>query len=99
MLYSKLNKDGDEALTKPEFLEMLKDPWLRTWLSTMDLDVSEPEVLWHLLAARHNSEAQQHAGSRHWMHGDAGMAQVVKLSQELLGTYSTWTAEIISLLS
>jgi hypothetical protein len=49
MLYSKLNKNGDEALERWEFLEMMKEPWLHTWLSAMELDFNDPEALWELL--------------------------------------------------
>jgi len=39
---------GDHKIQKDEFMEILEDKWVRTWLSSMDLEVSDGELLFEL---------------------------------------------------
>jgi voltage-gated sodium channel len=48
-LFSKVDESGDGLLSKDEFEKVMKDEWVHTWLSAMDLDISHVDRLWELV--------------------------------------------------
>merc|ERR1719223_346082 len=49
-LFREVDASGDGRITWPEFHAVIDDVRLQTWLSAMDLDVSDAHVLFELLA-------------------------------------------------
>jgi len=48
-LFEHLDDDGDGAVTLQEFKGVIDDPSVRTWLSSMDLDVRDVDTVFRLL--------------------------------------------------
>eukprot|EP00928_Gymnodinium_smaydae_P043323 TRINITY_DN29052_c0_g1_i2.p2 TRINITY_DN29052_c0_g1~~TRINITY_DN29052_c0_g1_i2.p2 ORF type:complete len:344 (+),score=84.34 TRINITY_DN29052_c0_g1_i2:1545-2576(+) len=48
-LFAQADDSGDGILNKDEFLEVMDDPSVKTWLAAMELDAGDPETLWELL--------------------------------------------------
>jgi len=48
-LFARVDESGDGVLSKDEFTKVMKDEWVKTWLSAMDLDTSHVERLWKLV--------------------------------------------------
>merc|ERR1711871_496598 len=48
-LFQRVDTDQDGLLTWPEFEEVLKNDWVRSWMAAMELDTSNVKRLWMLL--------------------------------------------------
>jgi len=49
LLFEAADEDGNGLLDREEFNKLLEDPAIRTWLSAMELDVSDAEVFYDLI--------------------------------------------------
>ena len=52
MLFRELDEDGSGALDEQEFKRALKDPRFKIWMAALDLQSSDAENLFKLLALR-----------------------------------------------
>lgn len=48
-IFSEIDESGDGVVTKEEFNQLLSDPILLNWLSTLDLEVTDLETMFSLL--------------------------------------------------
>merc|ERR1712137_801958 len=39
---------GDQKIQKDEFMDILENKWIRTWLASMDLEVADGDILFEL---------------------------------------------------
>merc|ERR1719329_953498 len=86
-LMAECDESGDGNLDRDEFRSVMRDPRVKTWLSAMELNVSDPDALFNLLdndpAAPGIITADELAGGVSRLKGTARSLDMAQLREEM----------------